>query len=160
MGVWNSTDGGTTFKPVFDKQPGQSIGAIAIDPSNNKTIWVGSGEANPRNDVMAGDGVYVSRDGGTKWKNVGLAKTRHIARILIDPRNPDHVLVGALGDPFNNSVDRGVFATYDGGKTWAKTLYVGAQSGVSDMAMDPHDPDVIYAGMWQFRRTGWSWAAW
>ncbi|HEY7980890.1 MAG TPA: hypothetical protein VID19_05350 [Candidatus Eremiobacteraceae bacterium] len=155
-GVWKTTNGGVTWSPLWDRQRVQSIGAIAISPKDSKVVWVGSGEANPRNDVMAGDGVYVTRDGGATWKNVGLAKTRHIARILIDPRNADHVIVGALGDPFNDSKDRGVYVTDDGGKTWRNTLYVGPQSGVSDMAMDPRDPDVLYAGIWQFRRLPWT----
>jgi photosystem II stability/assembly factor-like uncharacterized protein len=155
-GVWKTENGGVTWSPLWDGQRVQAVGAIAISPKNPKVVWVGSGEANPRNDVMAGDGVYVTKDGGAKWTNVGLEKTRHIAKILIDPRDPDHVLVGALGDPFNDSADRGVYATYDGGKTWTKTLYVGPQSGVSDMAMDPHAPDVVYAGIWQFRRLPWT----
>jgi len=155
-GVWKTENGGVTWTPQFDREPVQSIGAIAVSPSNPKVVWVGTGEANPRNDVMAGDGVYVTKDGGATWKNLGLSKTRHIAKIIIDPRNPEHVLVGALGDPFNDSVDRGVFATVDGGKTWTKTLYVGPQTGVSDMVMDPHDPDVVYAGVWQFRRLPWT----
>ncbi|HEY5095182.1 MAG TPA: hypothetical protein VII69_08720 [Candidatus Eremiobacteraceae bacterium] len=155
-GVWKTENGGVTWSPLWDKQRVQSVGAIAISPKNAKVVWVGSGEANPRNDVMAGDGVYVTHDGGKNWKNAGLAKTKYIASILIDPRNPDHVIVGALGDPFKDSADRGVYATYDGGKTWTKTLYVGPQSGVSDMAMDPHAPDVVYAGIWQFRRLPWT----
>ncbi len=155
-GVWKTSNGGVTWTPLWDGQRVQSIGAIAISPKNPKVVWVGSGEANPRNDVMAGDGVYVTRDGGATWKNVGLAKTRHIARIVIDPRNTDHVVVGALGDPFNDSTDRGVYVTNDGGKTWSHTLYVGPQSGVSDMAMDLRNPDVIYAGIWQFRRLPWT----
>jgi photosystem II stability/assembly factor-like uncharacterized protein len=155
-GVWKTENGGVTWTPLFDREPVQAIGSIAISPSNPKVVWVGTGEANPRNDVMAGDGVYVTKDGGETWKNVGLSNTRLIAKIVIDPRNPNHVLVGALGDPFNDSVDRGVFATADGGKTWTKRLYVGPQSGVSDMAMDPHDPDVVYAGVWQFHRLPWT----
>jgi photosystem II stability/assembly factor-like uncharacterized protein len=155
-GVWRTANGGATWSPLWDSQPVQSIGAIAISPRNAKVVWVGSGEANPRNDVMAGDGVYLTTDGGEKWKHVGLAGTRHIAKVLIDPRNPDHVIVGALGDPFADSVERGVYVTVDGGKSWTKTLYVGPRSGVSDMAMDPHHPDVIYAGIWQFRRLPWT----
>jgi photosystem II stability/assembly factor-like uncharacterized protein len=155
-GVWKTSNGGVTWSSLWDRERVQSIGAIAISPKNPKVVWVGSGEANPRNDVMAGDGVYVTRDGGATWKNVGLSNTRHIARIVIDPRDANHVIVGALGDPFNDSRDRGVYVTYDSGKTWTNTLYAGLQSGVSDLAMDPHDPDVIYAGIWQFRRLPWT----
>ena len=155
-GIWKTSNGGATWTPLWDGQPVQSIGAIAIAPSDHKIVWVGTGEANPRNDVMAGDGVYVSRDGGRTWKNAGLRATRHIASVLIDPTNPDRVLVGALGDPFSDSQDRGVYLTTNGGKTWTKTLYAGLSSGVSDMVMDPHDPRVVFAGIWQFRRRPWT----
>jgi photosystem II stability/assembly factor-like uncharacterized protein len=155
-GVWKSDNGGATWTPVFDKQDVAAIGAVTIDPTNENTVWVGTGETNPRNDVSFGDGVYKTIDGGKTWTNVGLKETRHIARILVDPRNPNHVIVGALGDVFKDSTDRGVYVTDDGGKTWSKTLYVGAQSGVSELAMDPNNPNVVYAGIWQFQRQPWT----
>jgi len=155
-GVWKSTDGAETWRPVFEKQKVSAIGAVAIDPSNDDVVWVGTGESNPRNDVSYGDGVYKSTDAGKTWTNVGLTLTRHISRILIDPRNPNHVIVGALGDVFGPSENRGVYVTQDGGKTWSKTLYVSDQSGVSDMAMDLQHPNVVYAGMWHFLRQPWN----
>ncbi|MHB1797059.1 MAG: WD40/YVTN/BNR-like repeat-containing protein, partial [Vulcanimicrobiaceae bacterium] len=116
-GVWRSENGGATWTPVFAHEPVSAIGAVAIDPSNEKVVWVGTGEANPRNDVSYGDGVYRSTDGGKTWKNLGLHATWSISRILIDPKNANHVIVGAFGDPFKNSVHRGVYVTFDGGKT-------------------------------------------
>ena len=151
-GVWRSTNGAQTWDPVFEKEGVAAIGAIAIDPTDNKTVWVGTGETNPRNDVSYGDGVYKSTDGGDKWTNVGLKGTRYISRIVVDPRNHNHVVVGALGDPFADSPERGIYVTNDGGTTWKQTLYVGPQSGVSDLAMSAQDPSVMYAGVWQFRR--------
>jgi photosystem II stability/assembly factor-like uncharacterized protein len=155
-GVWKSENGGATWTPVFEKEPVAAIGAVTIDPTDENVVWVGTGETNPRNDVSYGDGVYKSTDGGKTWTNVGLKATRHIGRILVDPKNPDHVLVAALGDVFADSHDRGVFVTNDGGRTWAQTLYVGPASGASELAMDPNDPRVIYASIWQFRREPWT----
>ncbi len=162
-GVWRSTNGGATWEPVFPNAASggnaagsPAIGAVAIDPTNQNVVWVGTGESNPRNDVSYGDGVFKTTDGGKTWARVGLAGTRHISRIAIDPRDSKHVVVGALGDPFANSTDRGVYVTFDGGKTWSKSLYVGPQSGASDVAMNPRDPNVVYAGIWQFRRMPWT----
>ncbi len=155
-GVWKTENGGQTWTPIFAKQPVASIGAVAIDPTDNKTIWVGTGETNPRNDVSYGDGVYKSTDGGKTWTNVGLDATKQISRILVDPTNHNHVIVGALGDLFNDSIHRGVYVTEDGGKTWRKTLYTGPQAGASDLAMDPTHPNVVYAGIWQFQRRPWT----
>ena len=155
-GVWKSTDGGAAWRPVFDREPVGSIGAVAIDPSNDNTVWVGTGESNPRNDVSYGDGVYKSTDGGKSWSNVGLRGTQYISRILIDPSDPQHVIVGALGDVFANSADRGAYVTFNGGKSWSKTLDVGPSSGVCDLAMNPHTPNVIYAGVWEFQRRPWT----
>ena len=155
-GVWKSTDGGAAWMPVFDREPVGAIGAVAIDPSNDDTVWVGTGESNPRNDVSYGDGVYKSTDGGKTWVNVGLRGTKYISRILIDPSDPRHVIVGALGNVFADSPDRGAYVTFDGGKTWAKTLDVGPESGVSDLAMSPKTPDVVYAGVWEFQRRPWT----
>ncbi len=155
-GVWKSVNGGATWNPVFDKTGIAAIGDVAIAPSTDSIIWVGTGEANPRNDISYGNGVYKSVDGGKTWMHMGLDDTRQIARIVIDPANPDHVLVGALGDVFRDSNARGVYETTDGGKTWRQTLFVGPQSGISDMAMDPKDPRTVYAGVWQFRRVPWT----
>lgn len=155
-GVWKTVNGGATWTPLFDKQNVSAIGAVAIDPRNHNVVWVGTGETNPRNDVSWGDGLYKSIDAGKTWKNVGLTGTRAIASIVIDPRNPDTVLVGALGDVFADSPERGVYRTTDGGATWTKTLYVGPQSGVSELVAAPGQPDVLYAGIWQFQRKPWT----
>jgi photosystem II stability/assembly factor-like uncharacterized protein len=155
-GVWKTTDGGETWNAVFEKEPVASIGDVVIDPTNDETVWVATGEGNPRNDVIPGAGVYKSTDGGKTWTAMGLEKTRTITRLLVDPKNPNHVLVGALGDTFAPSEDRGVYVTDDGGKTWTKTLYLGNQSGASDLAMDPNDPNIVYAGMWHFQRRPWT----
>ncbi|HEY5257338.1 MAG TPA: hypothetical protein VIJ12_03075 [Candidatus Baltobacteraceae bacterium] len=155
-GVWKSDNGAATWSAVFEKEPVAAIGAVAIDPNDENTVWVGTGEANPRNDVTYGDGVYKSTDGGKTWNDLGLGGTRYVSRILIDPRNSNHVIVGGLGDIYKDSPNGGVFVTDDGGKTWAHTLYVGPQTGASELAMDPNHPDVIYAGMWQFRRMPWT----
>jgi len=155
-GVWRSTNAGAAWTPVFDGETAQSIGAITIDPNDKNVVWVGTGEAWPRNDVIPGDGVYRSADGGKTWSHLGLEGTSQIARVLIDPRDTRHVLVAALGDPFRDNEDRGVFRTTDGGRTWTKTLYAGPGVGACDLAMDPKNPDVLYAGMWRFRRTAWS----
>jgi photosystem II stability/assembly factor-like uncharacterized protein len=150
-GVWKSTDGGTTFKPVFDEY-NQSIGAIAIDPSNKETVWVGTGEAWMRNSVSVGSGVYKTTDGGGTWKALGLDDSEHIARIAVNPKASDTVYVCAAGHAWNANEQRGVFKTTDGGKTWKKVLYVDASTGCSDLALDPQMPNIVYAGMWQFRR--------
>jgi photosystem II stability/assembly factor-like uncharacterized protein len=155
-GVWKSENAGQTWDPVFDKEPVAAIGAITIDPTDPKTVWVGTGESNPRNDVSYGNGLYKSSDGGDTWTNVGLRETKYISRILVDPRNHNHVIVGALGDVFSDSTQRGVYVTDDGGSTWKQTLYVGAQSGASDLAMDAQNPSVIYAGIWKFQRRPWT----
>ncbi len=154
-GLWKSVNGGIDWQPVFDKAGTQSIGAIAIAPKNANDVWVGTGEPWPRNDVISGDGIYHSTDGGKTWTNAGLAQTSQIARVLIDPRDARRVTVAALGDPFRESTERGVFRTGDGGKTWEKTLYAGPGVGASDLVMDPQNPDVLYAGLWRFHRSSW-----
>ena len=155
-GVWKSSNSGQTWDAVFSKQPVASIGAIAIDPTDQQTVWVGTGETNPRNDVSYGDGIYKTTDGGDTWTNVGLKATKYISRIIVDPRNHNHVVVAALGDLFNNSSDRGIYVTQDGGKTWKQTLFVGPQSGASDLAASTQDPNVMYTGIWQFQRRPWT----
>src|SRR5579872_402420 len=155
-GVWKTTNAGQSWEPVFDKEHVQSIGAVAIDPKNENTVWVGTGEGAPRNDVMTGDGVYRSTDGGKTWLHVLTLRHSLIAKIEIDPRESNTVLVGVLGDPFADSSDRGMYRTTDGGATWKKTLYVDARTGVSDMDVSRKYPGVVFAGMWTYRRTGWS----
>ena len=155
-GVWKTVNGGATWTPMFDKQAVSSIGAVALDPKNNDVVWVGTGETNPRNDISFGDGIYKSTDAGKTWTNMGLRDTLQISSIAIDPRNTDTVVVGAMGDFFNDSEARGIYRTTDGGKTWTKTLYVGPQSGVSDLAVNPQNPDEMYAGIWQFQRVPWT----
>ncbi|MBV9718747.1 MAG: hypothetical protein JOZ77_05480 [Candidatus Eremiobacteraeota bacterium] len=155
-GVWRSTNGGATWEAVFEKEPVAAVGAVAIDPTDERVVWAGTGEANPRNDVSFGDGLYKSTDGAKTWTRVGLAGVWSISRIAVDPHNPRHVIVGAFGDPFKDSTDRGVYVTFDGGRTWSKTLYLSPASGASDVAIDPRDPNVVYAGMWHFRRVPWT----
>jgi photosystem II stability/assembly factor-like uncharacterized protein len=155
-GVWKSLDAGITFKPIFDKQPSLSIGSIAIDPSNAKTIWVGTGESWVRNSVSVGTGVYRSRDGGENWDAVGLADSEHVSRIVIHPKDGNTVYACALGHLWNSNSERGVFKTADGGKTWNKVLYRNDGTGCAEMAMDPKDPSVLYAAMWDVRREPWN----
>jgi photosystem II stability/assembly factor-like uncharacterized protein len=156
-GVWKSIDGGTTFKPVFDRQSVQSIGAITVDPSNWKNIWVGTGEAWTRNSTSIGDGIYRSTDGGETWTNMGLPESERIVRILVHPRNSDVVYACVPGKLWSDSPDRGVYKTVDGGKTWSLVLKGGNLStGCSGLTLDPKNPDVLFAGMWDFRRKGWT----
>ena len=157
-GVWRSRDGGTTFSPVFEKYC-QSIGAIAIDRAHPKTVWVGTGESWTRNSVSVGDGLYKSTDNGDSWNRVGLEDCERIAKIAIDPQHPDTVYVAVPGHLWNSHPARGVFRTRDGGKTWEKVLFVNEDTGCGDIAVDPEDPRIVYAGMWQFRRKPWAFAS-
>ncbi|MGD8869336.1 MAG: hypothetical protein PVI01_17080 [Gemmatimonadales bacterium] len=150
-GVWRSKDGGLQFEPVFDDHT-MSIGAIRVDPSNPDVVWVGTGETWVRNSVSVGDGVYKSTDGGGTWEHMGLEDTERIARIEVDPLDGDVVYVCATGHLWDANVERGVFRTTDGGATWEKVLYIDESTGCSDLSMDPHAPNVLYAGMWEFRR--------
>ena len=154
-GVFRTEDGGMTWKALFQHQPVASVGAMAVDPRNPSVVWVGTGEANIRNDISYGDGVYESTDSGTHWRHLGLTGTMQISSILIDPRHPRTVLVGAMGNPWKNSTERGVYRTSDGGRSWQRVLYVGPDVGISDMAMDPRNPDIVYAATYRFRRTPW-----
>src|SRR5437899_3043890 len=156
-GVWKSVNAGTTFKPVFDKEAVQSIGAITIDPKNPKVIWVGTGEAWTRNSTSVGDGLYKSIDGGDNWTNMGLKESERIAKILVDPTNTNTVYVAVPGKLWSDSDERGVYKTTDGGKTWNRILKgANASTGCSMISMDPQNPQTIYAGLWDFRRKGWT----
>lgn len=155
-GVWKTDNGGTSWTSLFDEQPILNIGSIAVQQSNPSVVWVGTGEGNPRNSINIGEGIFKTLDGGKTWKRMGLEKTRNIHRVLIDPTNPDVVYAGAIGNPYAEHADRGVFKTTDGGQTWQKVLYTNDTSGVGDMVMDPANPNKIFAAMWQHRRTPWS----
>ena len=154
-GVWKSTDGAMTWTPVFDKQDVSSIGSLAVSASDPNIVYVGTGEACIRGNASHGDGVYKSLDGGKTWKNVGLRDTRSIGRVIVNPTNPDIVYVAALGHPFGPNEERGVFRTNDGGKTWEKVLYKDENTGGIDVAFDPHNSNILYASLWQARRTPW-----
>ncbi|HTX58391.1 MAG TPA: hypothetical protein VMH02_01855 [Verrucomicrobiae bacterium] len=155
-GVWESTDAGRTWKPIFDAQDVASIGAIAVAPSDPQTIYVGTGEADMRSDIAYGDGMYKSADGGKTWTHLGLEDTRQIGSIAIDPHDPNVVYVAALGHQYGPNAQRGVFKTTDGGKTWSKVLYKDENTGAISLAMDPANPDVVYAALWQTRRPPWN----
>jgi photosystem II stability/assembly factor-like uncharacterized protein len=154
-GVWQTGNSGRTFTPIFDGQPASAIGAIAVAPSDPRVIYVGTGQADTRYDVAAGNGVYRSGDGGKSWRHVGLEATRHIGELLVDPRNPDVVLVAALGHLFAPNPERGVFRTTDGGKSWRRTLAIDDATGVVALAADPADPRVVFAAAWQARVHPW-----
>lgn len=155
-GVWRSKNGGASFEPIFDEHV-QSIGVVAVDPVEpDKTIWVGTGETWTRNSVSTGDGIFKSDDGGINWKNMGLKDSERISSIEINPNNNDEVYVGVLGALWGDNQERGVYKTTDGGLTWEQILYIDAGTGCADLIMDPINPNVLYASMWEFRRTAWS----
>ncbi|MEM8938890.1 MAG: hypothetical protein AAGC64_06050 [Bacteroidota bacterium] len=154
-GVWKSISGGIDWEPIFDDQTTASIGAIAIQQSNPSVVWVGTGEGNPRNSLNSGDGVYKTLNGGKTWKKMGLEKTRHIHRIVIDPTNPNTVYVGATGSPWGEHEERGVYKTTDGGITWERILFTNVRSGVAELIMDPANPNKLIAAMWEHKRDPW-----
>ena len=155
-GVWKSNDAGTTFYPIFDDHA-QSIGAVELDPNDpNNTIYVGTGEPWPRNSVSVGDGLYKSTDGGNNWKKIGLENSERIANIIVNPKNSNEIFVAVLGALWSDSNERGVYKSSDGGVTWENILYLNESTGCADLAMDPNNPNILYASMWEFRRTGWS----
>ena len=151
-GVWKTTNAGTSFAPIFDGETSHSIGCVTIDPHDSLVIWVGSGENNSQRSVSMGDGVYKSIDGGKSWKNVGLEKSEHIGKILVDPRDSDVVYVAAQGPLWAAGGDRGLYKTTDGGKTWAPSLAISDNTGVTDVLFDPTNPDILYAASYQRRR--------
>jgi photosystem II stability/assembly factor-like uncharacterized protein len=155
-GLWKTTNNGTTWAPVFDREATVSLGAVAVAPSNPDVVWVGTGEANPRNSVAWGNGVYKSTDGGKTWKHAGLDDTRHIGRVIIHPTNPDIVYIAALGHVWGPNEERGLYKTADGGKTWQRVKYLDADTGFIDLAMDPGDPDTLYAAAYRVRRDAFS----
>ena len=155
-GLWKSTSGGTDWKPMFDSMSVLAIGAIAIDQRTPDVVWVGTGEGNPRNSQSSGNGIYKSLDAGKTWMHLGLDATRDIYRVIIDPNDPNTVYAAALGTAWGESPDRGVFKTTDGGKSWAKVLYVNEKTGCAELVMDPSNPNKLVAAMWEFRRWPWS----
>jgi photosystem II stability/assembly factor-like uncharacterized protein len=155
-GVWKTTNAGASWASVFDQQPTLNIGSVAVQQSNPAVVWVGTGEGNPRNSLNIGEGIYKSLDAGKTWKRMGLEKTRNLHRIIIDPVNPDVVYAAAIGNPYAEHSERGVYKTTDGGATWSRVLYTNDTSGCADLAMDPSNPNKLIANMWQHRRTPWS----
>ena len=151
-GIWKTTNAGASFKPIFDKYC-QSIGALAIHPTNPKIIYAGTGESNMRNSVSIGDGFYMSTDAGENWiKTGGLDSTEHISKIAIDPINPSTIFIAAPGPLFSDSRHRGLYKSTDGGKTFENIFYVNEKTGCADVCIDPKHPNIIYATFWEFRR--------
>ncbi|HEX4299390.1 MAG TPA: hypothetical protein VH327_00830 [Gammaproteobacteria bacterium] len=155
-GVWKTTDGGLSFKPIFEHEATSSIGAIALAPTNPNYVWVGTGEANIRNDVTDGAGVYFSPDAGKTWQQMGLKDVGQISRVIVSPEDPNTVWVAAIGHTWAPNIERGVFKTIDGGKTWKKVLFVSEHTGASDLSMSDSNPKVLFAGMWQAVRYPWN----
>ncbi len=156
-GLWKTTDGGATWKPMTDGQiKSSSVGAVAVAESNPDVVYIGMGETELRGNIMQGDGVYKSADAGKTWKHIGLSDSQSIARIRVDPTNADVVYVAALGHPYGPNAERGVFRSKNGGATWEKILYKNDRAGAVDLALDPHNPKVIYAAIWDAYRTSWT----
>lgn len=154
-GVWKTENSGNSWTPVFDDQPTQNIGAVAVQQSNPNIVWVGTGEGNPRNSLNIGEGIFKSLDAGKTWKRMGLENTRNIHRVIIDPVNPNNVYVAAIGNPYGIHPERGVYKTSDGGETWTRVLHTNDTSGCAELVMDPSNPNRLLANMWQHRRTPW-----
>lgn len=154
-GVWKTIDAGNAWQPLMQNESASAVGALTIAPSNPDIIYVGTGQVANRYDILDGDGVYKTEDGGMTWKNIGLKETKYIGRILVHPQNPERVLVAALGPVFGSSKDRGIYLTEDGGKNWNQVLYVNDSTGAVDLATDPTQPDIVYAALWQVRMHPW-----
>ncbi|WP_271782441.1 WD40/YVTN/BNR-like repeat-containing protein [Aquimarina algiphila] len=154
-GLWKSTSGGIKWEPIFDNEATASIGAVAIQQSNPSVIWVGTGEGNPRNSLNGGFGIYRSLDGGKNWELMGLEQTRHIHKVIIDPTNPNVVYVAAIGSPWGEHPERGIFKTTDGGVTWSKILFNNNKTGAADLVIDPKNPNKLVAAMWEHKRDPW-----
>ena len=154
-GLWRSVNGGHSWASLWDDQPNASIGAVKVDPTNSDVIWVGTGEGNPRNSQSIGDGLFKSVDGGKSFQRVGLAGTKGIHRIVVNPRTPQTVFVAAIGLAYGDTEERGVYRTTDGGKSWKKILYTNNRSGAADLVLDPQNPDKLMAAMWEYRRWPW-----
>ena len=155
-GVWKTQNAGTTFKPIFDSKGSYSIGCITMDPNNSNVLWVGTGENNNQRSVAYGDGIYKSEDGGNSWTHMGLKDSEHIGMIAIDPRDSNAVYVAAYGPLWSSGGDRGLYKTTDGGKNWEAILTIDEHTGVSEVHLDPCNPDVIYAVAHQRRRHVWT----
>ncbi len=154
-GVWKSVDGGVSWDPIFDDQPAQSIGSLAVDPVNPNVVWAGTGETFIRSNVSIGNGIYKTTDGGRSWRHMGLENTGRIGRVVIHPNDPDIVFAAATGHLYGPQQDRGVYRTTDGGKTWERVLFVDENTGAIDVIMDPNNPEILFAGMWQMLM--WTW---
>ena len=154
-GIWKTENGGADWKPIFDDQSIQNIGALAIQQSNPSIVWAGTGEGNPRNSLNIGEGIYKSLDAGKTWKKMGLEKTRNIHRVIIDPDNPNTVYVAAIGNPYAQHPERGVYKTTDGGETWNRILFTNDTTGCAELVMDPSNPNKLMASMWQHYRLPW-----
>ncbi|HWG52468.1 MAG TPA: hypothetical protein VN677_04130 [Gemmatimonadaceae bacterium] len=158
-GIWKTTNAGTTFRPIFEHERVVSMGALAIAPSDTNIVWAGTGEQNSRNSIMPGGGIYKSTDGGMRWQLMGLEETQQIARIVVDPRNADVVYVAALGHAWGTNKERGLYKTTDGGKSWKLIKFVSDRAGFIDVAMDPKDPNTLYASSYERIRTPWSYTS-
>ncbi|HIF38173.1 MAG TPA: hypothetical protein EYQ69_02875 [Gemmatimonadetes bacterium] len=154
-GLWKTEDGGNFWKPIFDGQDTHSIGGLAVSTLDNQIIWAGTGEPHIRSNVTVGDGVYKSTDGGETWSHMGLKETGRISRIVINPRDPSIVYVAALGHGHNTQQERGIYKTEDGGQTWEHVLFVDENTGASSLIMDPNNPRILFAGMWQILINTW-----
>ena len=155
-GLWKTANGGVTWTPIFERQPVASIGDIALEPGNPDVIYVGTGESNVRNSVSYGNGIYKSTDGGKTWRHLGLHDTRHISRIVINPKERKTIYVGALGHAYGPNRQRGVFMSQDGGQSWNKVLYTDERHGVADMDINPENPNIVFAALWRFERKPWT----